>query len=848
MTLEASVKRQIIIVDDKQPVMDAVAGFARIDGWKVVKSDGKAIPDSIEIIPTLVLVDYRLGGNTKPGEWINKLRKQHPTLRARVYLLSGVILAENKSDQELKSLLDEPVIAGVLTKPLDLTRLRTLLGEVEELPTLRSATSKARESDWIKNRVMQQAANDFELPLRLLDAKTLQAIYQNEAAKSEGFDEMSHLSVQLVNNQIKGEKEHQGSQIHWDSSSKEWVRTSMFRAKDWYWMVQNRTRKGPSRLLRQSGDNQTLEELASRLNNQHGFTRIRLYRVAKLRNNDTSEKTEFVFQPDWEKGGGFEPNKKEWESHEFLYEENSQTEGLLTDPQHPWIPIAVDDKNPNCREGCPSIRWGKGQGAAKHRVSIPIWDDDKRKPIAFIALDQRYDHILNDQGNENLPYPIRFAQDQFSTSITDNDLKLVAGLINLAQSSIQARVQHRRQSRFQTWNDVLTDIIKEKTQDVEARLVLVETLKEIKTRWCSGGKDQLSDLCLLRRHDDGFLEAWAGDGPRWKLLSHELFDVFGPFKQALKDVYAIQDFPKWYALYSDSVKTDLENVFGRKSSKLGLIESWFKEVKGFLGIPLKQGDNTFGVLVITATRENYFTEARVRRLENTAARLTPMLLWDLAQAQRDWLRRALAHEYRVPVNRLRALLKKLPVEQQREAEGLLCYQEAITKNLKYLGDESISIEEKASTPLSETLTSVGNTLEYLYPGRILIEVNNFGPLYVGVSGDILYQILFNLLENAYKFTEKGKEIRLVGEDIDNQFSLEIWNHSVKPISLQDQPKIFKAYQRAQDAPVAKGAGIGLAIVKKLCGIAKLSCELTEAGSMAKPDICFTLKLPFASTQ
>jgi signal transduction histidine kinase len=275
-----------------------------------------------------------------------------------------------------------------------------------------------------------------------------------------------------------------------------------------------------------------------------------------------------------------------------------------------------------------------------------------------------------------------------------------------------------------------------------------------------------------------------------------------------------------------------------------------KELGSWLGIPLKQDDHTFGMLVVGVKRQYYLTELRVRMLEDTAARLLPMFLWGLAQYQRDWLRRALAHEYREPVNRLYQLVEYLPMEQERlQAKALLRYQASIISNLNLLGEEGI---KKATTipdsvDLFKVLKEVTDTLHALYSNKEFTGVDQ-QPCYVKTSEEALYQILFNLLENACKFSLERHPIRISTAREGSMLRVEIWNRAFVPIPQRDRKRIFQPYQRGSEAPSAKGAGIGLAVVRRLCNALGMTCELSHPGTQENPEICFQLLMPIAESE
>jgi two-component system sensor histidine kinase SenX3 len=82
--------------------------------------------------------------------------------------------------------------------------------------------------------------------------------------------------------------------------------------------------------------------------------------------------------------------------------------------------------------------------------------------------------------------------------------------------------------------------------------------------------------------------------------------------------------------------------------------------------------------------------------------------------------------------------------------------------------------------------------------------------------DALVQVLYNLIDNAIKFSGKSKHIDVSLVLKDNELHLSVKDFGIG-ISPADQEKVFERFYRCREPQEAgiRGSGIGLAIVKKI---------------------------------
>ena len=102
-------------------------------------------------------------------------------------------------------------------------------------------------------------------------------------------------------------------------------------------------------------------------------------------------------------------------------------------------------------------------------------------------------------------------------------------------------------------------------------------------------------------------------------------------------------------------------------------------------------------------------------------------------------------------------------------------------------------------------------------------------IWVEADSDLIYQVVYNLVENAVKFTDEGGWISFSFETKGSQIYVGIKN-SGKGISKEDMPKVFDRfyktdYSRSLDK---SGVGIGLYIVRSIISLHKQEIAIRSA--------------------
>jgi two-component system phosphate regulon sensor histidine kinase PhoR len=111
------------------------------------------------------------------------------------------------------------------------------------------------------------------------------------------------------------------------------------------------------------------------------------------------------------------------------------------------------------------------------------------------------------------------------------------------------------------------------------------------------------------------------------------------------------------------------------------------------------------------------------------------------------------------------------------------------------------------------------------------------------DADYLHRALFNLIDNAVKYTRDGGEIRLSTAADDGIVTIEVSDNGIG-IPLEDQPRIFERFYRVDRSRSREmgGTGLGLSIVKHVVqshgGTIEVDSTLGEGSR-------FSMRLPTA---
>ena len=224
-----------------------------------------------------------------------------------------------------------------------------------------------------------------------------------------------------------------------------------------------------------------------------------------------------------------------------------------------------------------------------------------------------------------------------------------------------------------------------------------------------------------------------------------------------------------------------------------------------------------------------------------------VLFHDITQLkQTDKVRRDfvanVSHELRTPLSILRGYIETLldnPQTSDKELSRILRVMERHSKRLGLLVDDLLTLAHLESRSaglqfsdgqLAELFQSVIRDWEKKLAEKQLKVVVDLSPDARKIRADEtrLHEVLYNLLDNALKYSRENGEIRLRAAQHGPEIVLSVTDNGIG-ISKDDLPRIFERFYRADKARSRElgGTGLGLAIVKH---IAQLHGGRVEAES------------------
>ena len=227
----------------------------------------------------------------------------------------------------------------------------------------------------------------------------------------------------------------------------------------------------------------------------------------------------------------------------------------------------------------------------------------------------------------------------------------------------------------------------------------------------------------------------------------------------------------------------------------------------------------------------------------------------LDQVRRDFVANV-SHELRTPLSILRGYIETLldsPKTPREELTRILRIMERHSDRLDLLVEDLLTLAQLESgnpnlqmetVDLSSFLPEMIRDWEKKLTSKQLNVIVDVPPELSPICADRtrLQEALYNLLDNAVKYSREHGEIRLSARQRDGEIELAVSDDGIG-IAKEDLPRIFERFYRADKArspDKVRGTGLGLAIVKH---IAQLHGGRVEAESELEKGTTIRVVLP-----
>jgi heavy metal sensor kinase len=213
-----------------------------------------------------------------------------------------------------------------------------------------------------------------------------------------------------------------------------------------------------------------------------------------------------------------------------------------------------------------------------------------------------------------------------------------------------------------------------------------------------------------------------------------------------------------------------------------------------------------------------------------------------------------AHELRTPLTilkgELEVALRSLPADGEYSRVLTSCLEEVerlrtLVEDLLFLARSDSGNIRVPQIPvnLAEVLEDVSPALLALAEtAEVSCSIAPASALWVQGNAPLLFRVIFNLGENAIKYTPAGGNIVIALSEHDNEATLEV-KDTGPGIAPEEQTHIFDRFYRSDRARSRGGTGLGLALVRSIVQLHNGRITVTSAAGQGS---CFRVALPLAS--
>ena len=227
-------------------------------------------------------------------------------------------------------------------------------------------------------------------------------------------------------------------------------------------------------------------------------------------------------------------------------------------------------------------------------------------------------------------------------------------------------------------------------------------------------------------------------------------------------------------------------------------------------------------------------ETYLRLKSNEVRRLNEKLT--LAYEELNTFSYTLSHDLRTPLNNIHGYLELYLEEEGLDVSDNFYLQKVMsnTELMQKMIKEVMNYAQVTQAEVEYSEVNLNSIIEdiqaQLHQQKLDCKVENSLPQDLIINGNsvMLFQIFFNLIENAFKYRDKNKVcfVKVYSEQNEEKIDLYIEDNGVG-IDPKDLNNIFRLFKRVNRDPAIQGSGVGLSIVKKLISKHNGSIEVTS---------------------
>ena len=861
-------KLKIILLDDDEDFIDHFKFYAKYSGWYLKHcSAPENLKQTLEenFNPDLILLDHIFKSEKQE---INIFQDFFEVLESKE-LLTKTVLVTAEELEKINTSIHPNKIKRLLQKPIDLNQIRYLANSIKsDNSSVNTSPSqnKLDNNEIIddKEKHLYKYFNSLSPRISIYGENSIKPIIENESARKHSTSFSETRSLLLMQDELNKSNDDYIRRDDWSTDKKQWLHSRLFKVDDGYWFTRQYYQESDIYDLKGKSLKLLMKKAADTFK-QWGVTRVRLYSVDSLYDDSRKDKNNksvrsYLLTPLFQSGDGFKNIKEQknpindWYNNSFTHDNN---EGLIKTFSPKLQKYYFLEKSITNRKhaDCPLIEWGD----AGSRAEIPIFEDvntknpKNKRYWGLLSIDQRTDHLDKPIVPSNIAGKRKNRKATFVPPLTDDEMGLMQGfIVEKLKPRLVSYLSQERKKKISDWHEKISEVIDEqmKKEGSSPKTSFEQILTELKKSWSEfasmysktkQASHNLPNWYFLREEEGEQLHTLIGIGDIAKDRQQKIFfQKKPPFCNALekkdvmiKPVYIIQDFQNWRKT-DGKESVDLYANNENRKKQIEKIGSWFGYYFNLKGVNY--------LMVVHSTEKNYFTTFRSKLLESVCKSLIPVLLWYIAEESRIWFNRALTHELNTPLALAVNEYKKKGENKAKKLFDITQMMSSMVDNVRHI----TYLEREKQLNNTQETTTLKNILSKL---RFLIDwgkEQGFSLTYqptsekqrekmlnqaLQVSSKALTEILFNLIHNAFKYCQFNfNEIIIELSVLDTsrpKLQIDITNPAVTPLTKEQQERIFQPYYRIRNTGQESGAGLGLAVVKSLCDIYKLSCEALD---------------------